>query len=1001
MKTVAVIALSLCTVITLCSRRDTGRSEEWRPIEPRLSGHFRWQPCSNRAGPCGQHIPTNESCLEIPTHEQALRVLVDCTDAAITALERFAPVEPDARSDLAAAYYYRARKRDRPQDLLKAYEAADSAPRTPASLFNRALIEQALGLDREALVSWDAFLNVDSSDWAGEARQHQATLRKAADSRPITNALGDFHNKALPIWARDPTQQNLDVLRSYTDPYSADVVAGIERANDTSALRGAILRLDDAISATSNLNPTAAIVLFEQAIPELERSRTPVLLYARARHAIAVSYEPNGPSRAAVMLQPVEAEARKRNYGTLLALIYAARSFAFFTQGRLIDAVGALDATEAEARRVQDWYYVHYARKRRIGYLRELGQLELSWQKAIEALPDLRRTASSRDRHDLLGEIASTALALGHPRVALLYQDRAIEILHGEPPSDEQAGNLAVAFRKRAEIQLSLQRRQRATDDIRTSLKHIGQDPNIRRSLETRAFEVQGQMLLESDPDAAAAVFTKAIQRADRDEFRTARAALRARRAEAYLRAGRMQEAEDDLRDAVEHVRAEEAVTLRNRIRGEAEDLWGPYFSRFQDTYRLLIRQLMDARQNREAFAYAEQARAVELLDLIGELETAPPEFRSGRPFPLNEVQEKLPHGTFILQYAIAGDVTYAWIISRYDFLSLELPVSLPAIERWSSGVQNAVRLPDDAAFDVVMRAAYARLLEQPMATIAKLEGGADPRLVIVPDGPMHGLPFAALHNASTTRYLTEDATVSVAGSATLAVFALQRDAALVSPNPSVLVIGDPAFNEGLTLARGMDRLAGAKREAAAIKERYGARAEVRVDTQATVDEFLKLAPRHTIIHIAAHAIVSPSSPTQSFILFAPSMQHSGALNAKELMTGMKLDQTKLVVLAACSSAGGSSVGPEGVAPLVRPLIAAGVPAVIGSLWDVNDATVDPLMVSFHRHYRQGKDVAAALRAAQRELLGNTNPGLASVFAWAPFQVIGHGTSPFGPPQQQ
>lgn len=999
MKTVAVIALSLCTVISLCSRRDTERAQEWRPVEPRLTGDFRWQPCPNRPGPCGQHIPTNESCVEIRTHQQALRVLVDCTDAAIVALERFAPVEPDARSDLAAAYYYRAKKQDRPQDLLKAWDAVESAPRTAASAFNRALIGQALGLEREALASWDAFLNMDSSEWAAEARGHQATIGKFRDSTPVTNALGDFHQQ-LTRWASDPSQENLDTLRSRTDPYSTDVVAPIERANDTTVLRRAIRRLNDAIVATHDFNTEGALAIFEEIIPVLERSETPILLYARARHAIALSYESDGPSQAAAMLQPIEAEARKRNY-SLLSFIYAVRSYASFQQGRVIDAINDLDTTEAEARRIQDWYHVSYAKSRRIGYLREIGQLDSSWRQAIDALPDLARTSVAKDRHFLLGEIASTALALGHPRVALLYQDRAIEIMQGEPASEKQFINLAIAFRKRAEIQLALKRKQQAAEDVRTSLQYIGKDPNISRSLETRAFEVQGQILLESDPRAAAAVLTEAIQRADHDEFRTARAALRARRAEAYLRAGRMREAEADLRDAVEHVRAEEAVTLRNRVRGEAEDLWGPYFSRFQDTYRLLIRQLMTARENREAFAYAEQARAVELLDLIGELETAPPEFRAGRALALELVQKELPAGTFILQYAIAGDVTYAWIISRYDLLSLELPVSLPAIERWSSGVQNAVRLSDDAAFDVVMRAAYAGLLEQPMAKIATLEGGVDPRLVIVPDGPMHGLPFAALRNATTTRYLTEDATVSVAGSATLAAFALRRDAALVSPNPSVLVIGDPAFNEGLTLARGMDRLAGAKREAAAIKEQYGARAEVLVDTQATGDEFLKLAPHHTIIHIAAHAIVSPSSPTQSFILFAPSMQHSGALNAKELMTGMKLDQTKLVVLAACSSAGGSSVGPAGVAPLVRPLIAAGVPAVIGSLWDVNDATVDPLMVSFHRHYRQGKDVAAALRAAQRELLGNTNPGLASVFAWAPFQVIGHGASPFGPPQQQ
>jgi CHAT domain-containing protein len=83
------------------------------------------------------------------------------------------------------------------------------------------------------------------------------------------------------------------------------------------------------------------------------------------------------------------------------------------------------------------------------------------------------------------------------------------------------------------------------------------------------------------------------------------------------------------------------------------------------------------------------------------------------------------------------------------------------------------------------------------------------------------------------------------------------------------------------------------------------------------------------------------------------------------------------------------------VAPLVRPLITAGVPAVIGSSWDVGDDTAAHLLVSFHRHYRNGNDAAVALQSAQVEMLGDKNPLHHSVLAWAAFQVIGHASSPF------
>jgi len=55
--------------------------------------------------------------------------------------------------------------------------------------------------------------------------------------------------------------------------------------------------------------------------------------------------------------------------------------------------------------------------------------------------------------------------------------------------------------------------------------------------------------------------------------------------------------------------------------------------------------------------------------------------------------------------------------------------------------------------------------------------------------------------------------------------------------------------------------------------------------------------------------------------------------------------------------------------------------------------------VSFHRHYRQGSDAAVALQQAQIELLTNknNNSGPRPALAWAPFQVIGHSSSPFAP----
>ena len=177
----------------------------------------------------------------------------------------------------------------------------------------------------------------------------------------------------------------------------------------------------------------------------------------------------------------------------------------------------------------------------------------------------------------------------------------------------------------------------------------------------------------------------------------------------------------------------------------------------------------------------------------------------------------------------------------------------------------------------------------------------------------------------------------------------------------------------------------------------YEPHAEMRLGKEATIPKFLELARDSAVIHVAAHSIVNAQTPSQSFILMAPSAKDPGPLDARSLLTRLKLDHTRLVVLSACSSAGGLPIGPEGVAPLVRSLIGARVPAVIGSLWNVDDATTEELLVSFHRHYLQGRDAAIALQYAQRDLLHHNNPGLQSALAWASFQLIGHGSSPFAP----
>jgi CHAT domain-containing protein len=1023
LKRFLIIAFALCTATC---RRDTESTEVWlRPadLKPAASP---WQPGA---------IPPE--CDDIISSRlaaaQMLREQPICIDAAVAALERFSRTDPAALSDLAAGYALRAQREDRPSDLLNALEAAQHAvaalPRSAVARFNRAMIEEGIGLANDALDSWNQFLKIGQSTQTDEARDHRNRLQRidsteqwaknrtqlAADLRAhdraaaasliapfLTSAEKYLEEELLrPEHIDDAKLLASELTRLTNDRFLVDVVEAMERS--PKELQEAHLAFAEARSADRALAERQA--KYEKAAQLLERAGSPLSLLARVGYITSVSLEhkPDAYARATALLDPIDREARTRGYRHLLARIHATRANFLFFQSHYVESLAESEVALAEYERDGDLEAVSDTHMRRIGVFRRAGLNDLAWREAMEALRTSSHLAETRARHSLYGELAQTAAAFGHVPIALLYQSTAVRLIQrtiqNTPPEQVDAikgliAQLSPVLRSRATIELQLDQTKTAaadlTDAIRLGLKNVSL--NERRIFQARIQEVQGQAFLRINPAGAIAAFTGALQQASM-ESRTYRASLLAQRAEAQRRAGRPDAAEEDLRAALKELRTEQLYMLEHRKRGEAEAMWSSYFSRFGEAYQRLIRQLVDDGRTEEAFDYAEQARAFEPLYLVSEM--VPKDF-DGKTKTLAEIRQTLPPGTQLIEYSVLSDQTIAWLVSRENFSVIRLPAGKAVLERHASELQRAVAARNQTDFETKLYALYDALMAKPLAAMV-----AKPRcLVIVPDGPMHGLPFAALHEPSTKRYLIEDAPIEIAGSANLYLVSLTRDQTLQSAAaPSVLLVGDPAFNGNLPFAQGLLPLPHARSECEKISALYAPHVQTLLEGDATIPRFLEQARTSAIIHVAAHSIVNAQAPSRSYILLAPAPNEPGPLDAQALLTRLSLDHTRLVVLSTCSSAGGLPIGAEGVAPFVRPLIGAGVPAVIGTLWNVEDATAEDLLVSFHRHYREGKDAAVALQLAQIGLLTKTNnkPGLRPVFAWAPFQVIGHSSSPFAP----
>ncbi|HYC93135.1 MAG TPA: CHAT domain-containing protein [Thermoanaerobaculia bacterium] len=949
--------------------------------------------------------------------DDPLRLLAeepDCTDEAVEALQRISAAEPAALSDLAAAYYIRAQQQDRASDLLRAYDAVHAAPDSPEALYNRAIIEEALGVH----ASWDEFLEKESdSPWAAEARrrnrprpadaaaQWDAALDAALQSRDAESASRliapfpgvaqvDFEDKLLTPGADLATLQRFAdalYLRNH-DPLARDIVQAMRTdprgIAEYHAGRGGQRAMQ---------NPK---LLLLQASGLLRAAGNPLHLVAQLRYAAGESSELDGGAlRARAILDRIEPEVERLGYHHLLARIHSLRAHCLNVEGDFVGSIAEYGHTLKQYEALRDFDSIPGTRARLAGVLRVAGDIEAAAREIVRALRDEHRIVTTREKQNVIGELSKTARALALPHAAWHYADSIVSTYRAhllEDPAGELSRlqqELAIALKNRAAMAVELRDFDSANTDLNEARRQSEEkeiDPVIRRLTDIAFYEIQGQASLLKPPEAITA-YTRALNLAEGDSFRTTRASLYAQRADAFSRAGREAEAGQDLQRTVLELEAEEREILANGGPRSSDGLPPGYYTRFQDTYLRLIRHYVDRSDVVQSLMYAEYSRGAETKKLLARLRLRGSIAGSMEHF--RSIRARLPHDGALLLYSVMEDRTYVWIVTAASASVHRLEVTRQDVERWSRALYRAAQQRQLEEFEKGLEAPYAELFAPILRHVDRK------RLIIVPDGAMHGLPFAALRNPDDDQYLIRKYIIETAPSATLYTYARVRDAMLQqSGAPSIMVVGNPAFDRTLPLVRGLPDLPYAEREARAIADFYGTRALT--GAAATVPALLNGVEGMDLVHFAGHAVANPVTPMSSYLLMARSPEHSGVLTAGELLKGLRLDRTRLVILSACSTAGDLGAGNEGVAPLVRPILTAGVPAVIGSLWNVHDATTEQLLVSFHQHYRQHKDAAVALRDAQLAFIDSPSRSLNAGTAWAPFLVIGHASSPLAPRPQ-
>jgi CHAT domain-containing protein len=329
--------------------------------------------------------------------------------------------------------------------------------------------------------------------------------------------------------------------------------------------------------------------------------------------------------------------------------------------------------------------------------------------------------------------------------------------------------------------------------------------------------------------------------------------------------------------------------------------------------------------------------------------------------------QSELDSGTAILEYYVLGADLLLFVMDRQHLRARRLPGALAQVTR----VQRALKLNLDAAaastprqrkaLEPNARVLLQRLYDLLLAPTAEWSSEYE-RLVIVPHGALHQVPFAALHDGRG--YLVERFEVVTAPSASSLWFCLRPRSRHTS---RALVVADNAGGA----------LPGAVAEAQAVADLFSG--ECLLGDRVTLANVRQHAPEADIIHLATHGVARLDLPLFSYLRLAD--EHLSALDCFEL----ELD-CALVTLSACESGRGVVAAGDEQIGLPRAFLYAGARSVLHSLWRIDDRATQMLMRHFYTDLRAGRGRGASLRNAQIAALRSQD---AHPFQWAAMVLVG------------